>query len=417
MISVAFHQKKRQAYQALLPEGSIGFLYSGEEKQEAGDENYPFSVYRNFYYLTGFDQPEAIYLSYRIGKETGEYLLIDRPTPMRERFEGSMPRADETAAAYGIAKAGYLDEFFTVLDALMKKGTIHTLVVDWENEPSGGTKDKLCVWVETILARYHFLKKLNSYQDLACMRRIKEPEEIMLHRRACQVTELGMNYMLSNLRPGMTEAQAEAYFDFIVKSEGCGHAFATVAAAGHNACILHYSRNRDVAVDGDLMLFDLGASSGYYCADVSRTVPVNGTFSARQKQLYEIVLKGLLAAIARAVPGQRKDELQLISRDVMAAELLRIGIIDKKEEIKRYYLHGSGHLIGLYTHDAGEADENVLVENMMFTLEPGLYFKEEGIGIRIEDTLLVTKNGCEVLTGNIPKTVEEIERFMAKERN
>lgn len=286
-------------------------------------------------------------------------------------------------AAYGIAKAGYLDEFFTVLDALMQKGTIHTLVVDWENEPSGGTKDKLCVWVETILARYHFLKKLNSYQDLACMRRIKEPEEIMLHRRACQVTELGMNYMLSNLRPGMTEAQAEAYFDFIVKSEGCGHAFATVAAAGHNACILHYSRNRDVAVDGDLMLFDLGASSGYYCADVSRTVPVNGTFSARQKQLYEIVLKGLLAAIARAVPGQRKDELQLISRDVMAAE----------------------------------ADENVLVENMMFTLEPGLYFKEEGIGIRIEDTLLVTKNGCEVLTGNIPKTVEEIERFMAKERN
>ena len=170
-----------------------------------------------------------------------------------------------------------------------------------------------------------------------------------------------------------------------------------------------------MAEDGDLVLFDLGARSGYYCADVSRTFPVNGKFTERQRRLYEIVLKGLQAAIEAAYPGQIKDDLQKISRQVMARELVRIGMIRREEEIDRYYLHGSGHFIGLYTHDVGESPKNRLEENMVFTLEPGLYFPEEGIGIRIEDTLLVTENGCEVLTAGIPKTVEEIEALMEAE--
>lgn len=160
------------------------------------------------------------------------------------------------------------------------------------------------------------------------------------------------------------------------------------------------------------MLVDLGASWEYYCADVSRTFPANGKFTPRQKLLYEIVLAGLTAALEAAKPGQRKDELQLISKRVMADELVKAGILSAPEEIEKYYLHGSGHFIGLYTHDVGEDPENLLQKDMMFTLEPGLYFPEEGIGIRIEDTLLVTEDGCEVLTADIPKTVEEIEVFM-----
>ena len=160
------------------------------------------------------------------------------------------------------------------------------------------------------------------------------------------------------------------------------------------------------------MLVDLGASWEYYCADVSRTFPANGKFTPRQRLLYEIVLAGLTAALEAAKPGQRKDELQLISKRVRAAEIAKPGTPSAPEEIEKYYLHGSGHFIGLYTHDVGEDPENLLQKDMMFTLEPGLYFPEEGIGIRIEDTLLVTEDGCEVLTADIPKTVEEIEVFM-----
>ena len=160
-----------------------------------------------------------------------------------------------------------------------------------------------------------------------------------------------------------------------------------------------------------MILFDLGAEWGYYASDVSRTYPVSGKFTQKQRDLYQVVLEGLEAAIAHARPGQPKNELQNLSKDVMAKELIKLGMIQEKEEISRYYYHGSGHYIGLYTHDVGD-EYAPLEEDMMFTLEPGLYFKELGIGIRIEDTLLVTGQGCEVLSGDIPKTVEEIEAFM-----
>ncbi len=165
--------------------------------------------------------------------------------------------------------------------------------------------------------------------------------------------------------------------------------------------------------DGDMVLFDLGAEWGYYASDVSRTFPVNGKFTQQQKDLYNVVLKGLNAALDATKPGQKKSELQEISKNVMAEELIKLGMIEKPEEISKYYFHGSGHYIGLYTHDVGN-DNELLEEDMVFTLEPGLYFDDLNLGIRIEDTLVVTKDGCEVMSDGIPKTVEEIEAFMAR---
>ena len=209
----------------------------------------------------------------------------------------------------------------------------------------------------------------------------------------------------------MHEYEIEAYFDFSLKSHHADHAFPTIAASGINACCMHYDANDRQMEKGDLILFDLGARWGGYNADVSRTFPVSGRFTEQQKALYEVVLKGLEVAIAASKPGQPKNELQDLSKQAMAKELIRLGIIQEPEEINRYYFHGSGHYIGLYTHDVGD-DNAPLEEDMVFTLEPGLYFDDLGIGIRIEDTLLVTKDGCEVLSGGIPKTVEEIETFM-----
>ena len=161
-------------------------------------------------------------------------------------------------------------------------------------------------------------------------------------------------------------------------------------------------------------MFDLGAQWDLYCTDVSRTFPVNGKFTEKQKMLYNVVLKGLETAISLSKPGQLKSELQQISKKVMAEELVKIGYIEKEEDISKYYMHGSGHFIGLNVHDVGDYNDIVLAEDMMFTLEPGLYFDDEKLGIRIEDTILITKDGCEVFSGGIPKTVEEIEAYMAQ---
>lgn len=412
MLSKAFHQLKRQQYKDLLEPNSIGVVFAGTAKQEVGDEDYPFSVYRNFYYLTGYEKQGAVYVAYRGENEVHERLFIERPEPIRERYEGKMDTIEDIKEKYGIETAGYLDTFESFANRLFAYGDYQTLYADMEMMDLNNRQEPVRQFVEKMKAAVPYLTVKNTYKALSKMRRIKEQDEIEAHRRACRVTGEGVRYMMQHIQPGMMEYQAEAYFDFALKSKGCGHAFTTIAASGINSCVLHYAENNKMMQDGELILFDLGASSNYYCADVSRTFPVNGKFTERQKILYNIVLKGLETAIALSKPGQNKDELQEISKKVMAEELIKIGMIEKPEDINPYYLHGSGHFIGLYTHDVGEDPSNLLTENMMFTLEPGLYFPDEKIGIRIEDTLLVTKDGCEVLTADIPKTVEDIEAFM-----
>jgi len=415
MLSRKFHSSRRVLYHGILEDGQIGFLFAGSEKRMAGDECYPFSVYRNFYYMTGCETPGAVYMACRCRGEIRETLFLPRADETKEIFEGHMLRPEEARDVYGIDQVRYLDELEGVVEGIMGWCNIHGLWLDLEEKRMGAV-DEEHSFAEKMRRSYPFLQIFDSYPLLANVRRVKDEEEIEKHRLACQATTEGVKHMLRHIRPGMTEGQMEAYFDFSLKSGGFGHAFATVAAAGKNACTLHYSANNTVAEDGELILFDLGASCDYYCSDVSRTYPVNGVFTPRQRQLYEIVLKGLEAALDAARPGAVKDDLQKLSKRVMAQELLRAGIIEKEEEIDRYYLHGSGHFIGLYTHDVGEDPKNKLEKNMMFTLEPGLYFPEERIGIRIEDTLLVTEDGVEVLTAGIPKTPEEIEAFMREGR-
>jgi Xaa-Pro aminopeptidase len=191
-------------------------------------------------------------------------------------------------------------------------------------------------------------------------------------------------------------------------------AFTTIAAAGKNAAVLHYSENSAKTADGDLILFDLGAQSSYYAADISRTFPVNGKFTDRQKQLYNIVLSGQKKVISAIKPGIPFASLNGILVDFYAKELKKIGLIEKKEDVARYYYHSVGHMLGLETHDIGRSREGVLQKGMVFTVEPGLYIAEEGIGIRIEDDVVVTEKGCDVLSKNIVKTVEEIEALMAR---
>lgn len=218
---------------------------------------------------------------------------------------------------------------------------------------------------------------------------------------------------MKNCKPGMKEYELEAYFDFTLKQSGVtDFAFNTIAASGKNATVLHYVDNNSELKDGELILFDLGAQFNYYNGDISRTFPINGKFTARQKEVYEEVLKVNEEISKMLVVGVTFREINDKANDLIAEACIRLGLIDDKKDFRKYYFHSIGHSLGLDTHDVGER-WGELKEGMVFTVEPGIYIEEEKIGIRIEDDVLITKDGPVVLTKDCIKTVDEIENFMA----
>lgn len=415
MLKTEVYVKNRKKLSEWMMDNSFYFVHSGDEVESSDDECYIFEPYRNFIYLTGVNVPGAVFVMTKVNGKVNETLFMHIPTARETMYTGATFDGEKLKKDTGIKNVVDISTFDDFMSRLMFKNDVQDAYMDmarWRLYYSHNSEQDLA---DKLKKAYPYLNVHNAYQKICEFRTIKTKEEIEAHRKACKITEEAVKNMLVNMKPGMTECQIEAYYDFILKGYNVKiPAFTTIAATGINACTLHYVDNDTVTKDGDMILFDLGAQWEHYCADVSRTYPVNGKFTERQKQLYNAVLMGLKAAEELSKPGQKKNELQLISKKVMADELVRIGKISKPEEIDQYYFHGSGHFIGLNTHDVGDTDDMILKEDMMFTLEPGLYFKDEGIGIRIEDTILITKDGCEVFSGGIPKEIDEIEAWMAK---
>ncbi len=415
MISVDFHRNNRERLLQFMEDQAMAFIFSGAEKEDRGDQMYPFTPYADFYYLTGFDQPKAVLMLTKIHGVTNETLFIQHTDEKMARWMGVSYTAESVRSETGIAHVAYLERFSAFLPLFGRKNEVRHFYIDIANWEEDFTQNPAQRFAHQVCTNYPYLKVHNLADVIALMRQVKSNEEIAKHRRACEITTAGVRQVLQTIRPGKREFEMEAEFAYALRKQHAREAFPTIAASGANACVMHYTRNDRELQDGDLILFDLGAEWDYYASDVSRTFPVNGIFTPKQRDLYQVVLKGLEEAIAHTRPGQPKNELQNISKAVMAEELMKLGMIAQPEEISRYYFHSSGHYIGLYTHDVG--DENaILEENMMFTLEPGLYFEELGIGIRIEDTILINRDGCEVLTAQIPRSIEEIEAYMAQYR-
>lgn len=416
MLETKFYQENRKKLSEYMVDNSFYFVHSGSELESTYDECFLFEPYRNFLYLTGVSRPDALFVMTKIDGVVKETLFMHIPTPRETMYTGATFDKEKLMAETGIANVVDINTWEDFLSRMMIRYDIQDAYMDMARWRSKYFLNKEQLLAHELKESYPYLNIHNAYQKVCSLRTVKSAPEIEAHRKAVKITEEGVKNMLKHMKPGMMECQIEAYYDFILKGYNVkAPAFTTIAATGINACTLHYVDNDTVTKDGDMILFDLGAKWDQYCADVSRTYPVNGKFSPRQKELYNVVLKGLDAAISLSKPGQKKADLQLISKKVMAEELIKIGKISKPEEIDKYYFHGSGHFIGLDTHDVGDYDEILLEKDMMFTLEPGLYFKDEGIGIRIEDTILITEDGCDVFSKDIPKTVEEIERFMSGE--
>ena len=295
----------------------------------------------------------------------------------------------------------------------MDKSKIDNLCLDLERQEFHISMATSQRFAKGAMERYPYLRIKNIYHEISNLRLIKSEEEIGLIREAIDITDKGIKALMKNSKVGMKEYELEAYFDFTLKSAGVtDYAFPTIVACGKNATILHYNKNKSELQDGKLILFDLGAQYKYYNADISRTFPVNGKFTERQKQVYNVVLRAQEAVTKIARPGIMFSVLNETAKTVLAEGCIELGLIKEVSELSKYYFHGVSHYLGLDTHDVGNRNIK-LTAGMVLTNEPGLYIEEENIGIRIEDDLLVTEYGCENLSKQIIKTVEEIEKFMA----
>lgn len=406
---------RRAAMMEKLEPGAILVLYSGESVPCSMDEGYAFEANHHFFYLTGLRRENMALVMDKAGKEPKTALFIEEAIPSMERWTGKRVTKEEAKEITGIADVRYIDSVESYIGRMVDREWVESAYYDCYRNAMNDVDSYNMAKAKKFAAAYPTVQLRNAHPILSGMRMRKDEVEVALTREAIALTDKGLRRILSTIAPGQMEYQAQAEFEYAIRHGGAeGTAFPTIAGSGINGCMLHYGTNHCVMEDGKLLLLDLGAKVKGYCADITRTYPVNGKYTERQKQIYDIVLAANQEVAKAAKPGMTCAQLNDICKKVLAEGLIRIGKIESAEEIGKYYMHGVSHHLGIDTHDATDPKQPELAPGMIITNEPGLYIDEEEIGIRIEDDLLITEDGCEVLSKDVMRTTEEIEAFMAE---
>ena len=407
-----FYSNNRKRLLEKLEEGSAVILYSGVAPVKSNDQDMsPFSVNRNFYYLTGIDTQNVWLLLIKTAARTIETLFIDEPNEYTIKWNGKMLTKEEAEAYSGIKSVCYMQDFESRLASIPAYGAADVyFAFDRLSMNAAPTRSEELA--RKLREKFPMLQIKNICRAISSLRAIKTPEELDCLRRAGDVTIEALKHMLKTARPGEYEYQWQADYEYYVARSGLRHGFETIAASGENAVMLHYSDNNCAAKDGDLLLVDLGAEYKYYSADVSRTFPVNGKFTDRQKELFTIVREAMEVAKEKMRPGVETKESNQAVIDFYKKALRTAKLIDDDSDVSKYYYHGVSHSLGLDTHDP--CDRTVYEPGMVITCEPGLYVAEEGIGIRLENDILVTDGAAEDLVGDRLLSVQEIEDLMAR---
>lgn len=409
-----FFANNRKKLAEQLEEGTFAVMFAGEAPAKSADEDYGFVPNRNFYYLTGIAEPKVILTIKKTGDAVEETLFIEEADPEMEKWVGKTVSEEKARDASGVENVAYLDTFTARIHRALQTENIGCVSLNIERSGWGAPLTTAHDFARELREKYPHVTVTNIHPDLCELRVRKSSAEVEKIRHAIDVTQEGIENIMRHAEPGMMEYEMEAYFDFTLHSHGIReHAFPTIAGAGVNGTVLHYGANNAQANDGELVLFDLGAQYQYYNADITRTLPVNGKFSDRQKQFYDIVLQALTETTAMIKPGLEMADLQKHTKQILAEGCKKLGLIEDDEELSDYYWHGVSHFLGLDTHDVGTTKGRILEPGMIVTVEPGLYASEEAIGIRIEDDVLVTEEGHENLSKDIIRTAEDIESFMA----
>jgi len=406
---------RRSAILNTMEMGSIAVVLSGNLVPRTADQFHEFAIWRNFFYLTNIDRYNMALVLVKSDVGSRAYLFIDEVTELEEKWEGFRMKKPEASALTGIKEADIfsMKDLTKTLGGWIVNENIEHAYFDLERITYNHPDSEQVLFSKELVSKYPYLKINNLFRTLANLRQIKSTEEVAHMRRAIAHTRTGIEAMMKASKPGMFEYEIEAYYDFEAKRAGVHEkGFGTIAASGFNATVLHYRDNNTQTKDGDLILFDLGCAWNHYSADITRTFPVNGKFTTRQKEVYEAVLDVEKTVIESIKSGVKMSELNKIARDMLTVKCRELGLIgDNDEDVLKYYYHSIGHPLGLDVHDVG-GREFVLEAGMIITIEPGLYIAEESIGIRIEDDILVTEDGYENLSADIIKEVADIEGFM-----
>ena len=406
-------EARRQSILNQMAENSLLILYSGAPIHISADAYHHFEANKHFYYLTGLRRENMILVLRKSENGNQSMLYIEKSDPNAERWTGKMVTVEEAKSISGIDDVRFTASFQAQLNYLLGSSTLSTCYFDCYRHQQSDLPDYNLAKAQQFAAEHPGITVRNLWPMAAKLRMQKDEDEVALTEHAIDITDKALQRVLTTLEPGMKEYQAQANFEHMVHYLGAeGPSFPTIAGSGKNGCMLHYETNRDTCQDGTLLLLDLGVRYQGYCSDITRTYPVSGKFSERQRKVYEIVLKANKEVAAQAKPGMTTKELNEICKKVLTQGCMELGLIDKEEDIGKYYMHGVSHHLGLDVHDV-TVEGVKLAPGSIITDEPGLYIDEWEIGIRIEDDLLITEDGCRVLSAAIIKEPDEIEAFMA----
>jgi Xaa-Pro aminopeptidase len=409
----SFCAENRRRLAEHMADGDTMLFFSGESLRKTADENFPFFTNRNFLYLTGIKQEQSALLLQKKGDLISECLFVTKPDVEREIWTGRRLTDDEIHETSGVEGIEDIDNLNRTLDRLLSSQPVMTLWLCFDALAPERSFDIEREFAKHIQSRHPQIAIRNSYPLLAAMRKIKAPEEIDAIREAMQITEAGIRRLMRVANPGTMEYELEAEFNSELATHGQRRtAFPSIIAGGERIFYLHYANPMSVISDGELILSDVGAAYDEYCTDISRVFPANGHFSERQAQLYQVAYEANRAVMAQVRPGVFFPQLNRTCRQVSFEGLKALGLLEDYADVGRYVWHGAVHHVGLDTHDVGGYEEPT-AENMVFTVDAGIYVREWGIGLRIEDNVRVTADGCENLSAGIPSTIEEIEGLMA----
>ena len=411
-----FENRRKKVFDQ-MKDNSVAILFSGVSKIASEDEALPFCVNKNFFYLTGIKQEHSALMLIKGIGEKRVYLFIDQYNELKEKWTGKRLTPEAAALISDIKNVYTSENLETMLSLALSNeknqyGDIDCIYLDLTS-PEQKLKDDFYMKDLSVKLQLDFNKDIvDIYPILRDLRMVKSTAEIENLVKAIEKTNNGISYMISKLKPGMQEHELADYFELYGRlNDRSTLAFSTIVASGKNATCLHYPSQGDVVRENDLILFDLGYNHEEYSADISRTYPVNGKFEGIQAKIYEAVLNCNKAIIQMIKPGLTLKDLQEFATEYLRKQCINSGLMDINDDIRNYYYHSCSHHLGLDTHDIS-LREKPLENGNVITVEPGLYFANYGVGVRIEDDVLVSDDGAVVLSKSIAKEMNEVERWM-----
>lgn len=418
--------KNRERLKASLKPGSLTIANANDILPTNADGSLTMQANSDLFYLSGIEQEESVLALFpdHPDETMREILFLREPNEHLKVWEGHKHSKEQAISISGIRNIKWLDSFPTILHQLMCDADHVYLNSNEHKRAVVEVETRDARFIQNLMARYPLHQYHRVARIMHALRAVKSDVEMQLLKKAISVTKSGFERVAKATRQGVNEFELEAEFIHEFTRNRCKFAYNPIIAGGENSCILHYNQNDQTLKNGELLLIDVGANYANYNADLTRTIPVSGRFSKRQRDVYEAVLRVQKASIAGAVVGKLHKDWFKESQEMMNQELLNLGLIDQKDitdqkpsepACRKYFMHGLGHVLGLDVHDVGLMHEP-FAPGWVLTVEPGIYIPKEGFGVRLENNILVTENGPIDLMADIAIEPDEIEALMARRK-